>query len=122
MIGKIIPQIFNGNWQLMVSETLSCVPSRGLQVYIPITNEKNAIFNFVFKAADDQKRRNVSVDQVDNNLTFTLTNFLSSLGASLSNPFNFSIGKDKFLLQLYGLSTGGDILCLTISLFKEKNA
>lgn len=122
MTSKITPQIFNGDWQLIISETLSCIPSQGLQVYVPITSEKNALFKFVFKSTDDPKKRDASVDQEGNNLTFTLINFLNLLGASLSNPFRFSIGKDNFLLQLYGISTGEDILCLTISVFKEKHA
>lgn len=107
MISKITPQIFNGDWQLLISETLSCIPSRGLQVHIPMTNKKNAIFKFVFQSAEDQNVRNFSIDQVDNDLTFTLTNFLNFRGASLSKPFKFNIGNDKFFLQLYGISTGG---------------
>ena len=120
MITKITPKIFNGDWQLIISETLSCIPSQGLQVYVPVTNERTAIFTFIFKSTQTTEK-DVKVDQVDNNLTFTLTNFLNSLGASLSDPFKFHIGKDNFFLQLYGITTGQDILCLTISIFKEKN-
>lgn len=121
MIPKIVPKIFNGTWQLILSETLSCIPSQGLEIYVPINNEKNAIFKFIFKTIDNKKLKDAHVNQTDNILTFTLTNFLNSLGATLSDPFKFNIGKDNFLLQLYGISARSDVLCLTISIFKEKN-
>lgn len=119
MAAKITPQIFNGNWQLIISETLSCVPSQGLQMLVPISHGKNAMFKFVFKSTDNASEKDVEIEQAANDLTFTLENFVNSLGTSLSDPFKFHIGKDNFFLQLYGISTGPDILCLTISIFKE---
>ncbi len=120
MIPKIIPRIFNGPWQLILSETLPCIPSQGLEIHVPINNEKNAIFKFVFETLDNSILKNASVNQADNTLIFTLTNFLNSLSSSLSDPFKFTIGEDHFFLQLYGTSTGYDVLCLTIAIFRER--
>lgn len=91
-------------------------------MHVPISHEKSAIFKFAFTSTATLSERDVSIDQTENDLTFTLTNFLNSFGASLSDPFRFHIGEDNFILQLYGISTGQDILCLTISIFKEKHA
>jgi hypothetical protein len=122
MTTKITPQIFNGNWQLIISETLSCIPSQGLQMHVPVSPGKSAIFTFVFNSTTNPSDRDVNIDQFGENLTFTFTNFSTSLGASLLDPFRFHVGDDNFFLQLYGISTGQDILCLTISIFKEKYA
>ena len=88
-----------------------------------MTPEKTAEFHFVFKTDPDSSKRGLATFQEGDVLTFTLTNFLSSLGASLSQPFEFNIGADKYFLQIYGNSSGEDSLCLTISVFRgQKNA
>ena len=120
-MSKVLPKIFNGNLQLVISETLCCVPTNGIQIHIPITTEKNAIFKFIFNSDPISSIRNVEVSQKDDNVIFVLTNFLNSLGASLSTPFKFKVGKDIFFLQFYGVSTGENILCFTFSIFKEEN-
>ena len=92
----------------------------GVQVHIPVTPEKTAKFHFVFKTDPDCSKRGLATFQEGDVLTFTLTNFLSSLGASLSQPFEFNIGADKYFLQIYGNSSGEDSLCLTISYLEDK--
>lgn len=92
-------------------------------MHILVTPEKSVQFNFVFKSDPDDSKKGLETLQEGDTLTFILTNFLNSLGASLSQPFEFSIGADKFFLQIYGASSGEDSLCLTISVFRgQKDA
>lgn len=122
VMNKIIPKIFNGNLELVLSETLCCNAKDGVQVHIPVTSEKVAQFHFIFETDSDASKRGCKTTQEGEVLIITLTNFLNSLGASLSKPLEFCIGEDKFFLQFYGSSTGADYLCLTISVFKgQKN-
>lgn len=119
-MSKIIPQIFNGNAELLISETFCCSPSQGIKIHIPITQEKNSIFEFSFIRDDNYTNREIKVSSDGANLQFILINFSNQLGASLSTPFNFQVGKENFSLQIFGISPGDDILCFTISIFKKK--
>lgn len=121
-MSKVIPKIFNGDLQLIISETFCCAPSKGIQVILPITSEKNLIFKFVFKIDRALSDRNIEVLQEDSELKFVLTNFVNSLGTSLSSPFSFNIGKENFSMQIFGIASSEDIICFTISVFKGKNA
>lgn len=89
-------------------------------LHIPITPQKTAEFHFIFQSDSDNSKRGINTSQKGNILTFTLTNFLTASGASLSKPFEFNIGVDKFFLQLYGASSGDEVLCLTLSIFRGK--
>ncbi|MFA6915050.1 MAG: DUF6864 domain-containing function [Parachlamydiales bacterium] len=121
-MNKITPEIFNGSLELVLSETVCCNPKYGLQVHIPVTSEKIAQFHFRFESDSDPSKKGCATSQEGEVLIITLTNFLSSLGASLSKPLEFCIGDDKFFLQFYGAASGSDCLCLTISVFKgQKN-
>ena len=117
-MNRITPKVVNGASDLIVSETFCCNPKLGVQIQLPITQDKTAEFHFIFQKDSDGANRSVQTTQNGNILTFVLTNFLSALGASLSHPFEFGIGTDKFFLQLYGVSPGEESLCLTISIFK----
>jgi hypothetical protein len=115
---RIIPKIFNGDSELILSETFCCDSSKSVCVQLPITPGKIVDFYFDFKIHEDKSNRSVRINQTENTLTFTLLNFANTLGTSLSNPFEFGIGNDRFLLQIYGVSAGQKTLCLTISIFR----
>jgi hypothetical protein len=119
-MNKITPIIFNGDWQLIMSETLCCDPTHELLLLLPITSEKNIPFRFLFKTNANTTDKGINIFQERDTLVFTLTNFLHALGASLANSFEFKIGDDPFYLQLYGISTGESLLCLTISIFRKR--
>lgn len=117
-MNKIQPKIFNGGWQLVMSETICCNPSRDLEVHIPVTPENVTKFRFVFETDSDSQKSSLQTTSEENTVVFTLTNFLRQLGAFL-NPFEFSIGPDKYFLQMHGMSASSELLNLTISIFKE---
>lgn len=117
-MNKIVPKIFNGDLQLILSETFCCDPTRGVRIHIPVTMEKDTVFSFVFKSDSDRSNRSIQTNQEGNTLTFFVTNFLNTFGASLTNFFEFKIGPDQFFLQIYGTSTSEIALCLTVSIFK----
>lgn len=123
-MNKTIPKIFNGSSQLVISETFCCNPNHGIKIYLPITPEKTATLQFEFKSDSDTSKRGVETSQEKNMLTITLINFLHPVGSTLTKPLELNIGNDRFSLQIYGSSAGQELLCLTISLFKEgsKNA
>jgi hypothetical protein len=115
---RITPKIFNGDSELILSETFCCDSSKRVCVQLPITPGKIVDFYFDFKADEDKSNRSVQVNQNENTLTFTLLNFANALGASLSKPFEFGIGRDRFFLQICGMPTGEQTLCLTVSIFR----
>lgn len=117
-MNKIQPKIFNGGWQLVMSETVCCNPSLELEVHIPVTPESVTMFRFVFITDSDLSKSNLHTTNEGNTVTFTLTNFLKQFGAFL-NPFEFSIGADRYFLQMHGMSASSELLNLTISIFKE---
>jgi hypothetical protein len=119
-MNKITPKIFNGSLQLVLSETLCCNASHGIQVHVPITVDKTVEFHFVFNTDADLSLQSCTASQKGDVLTISLTNFLSPFGAALTQPFEFTIGEDKFFLQIYGASAGTDCLCLTVSIFREQ--
>lgn len=114
---RIQPKIFNGNWLLVMTETICCNPSKGLEVHIPITPEIITKFKFEF-LTDAKLSSGMKVVNNEGLVIFTLTNFLMSLGAFL-NPFEFKIGSDKYFLQMHGMANNNELLNLTISMFKE---
>lgn len=120
-MNKVIPKIFNGDLELILSETVTCMPSMGIQIHIPITNEKITIFKFTFIKDEARTTGNVQVSKEGDDIVFSLTNFLNPLGAAFSHPFKFHVGNETFLMQIYGVSTGEDIVFLNVSIFKEKN-
>lgn len=117
-MNRIQPKIFNGGWQLVMSETICCNPSRGLEVHIPVTPENITKFQFVFITDAESSNARLHTVTKENAVIFTLTNFLMQLGAFL-NPFEFKIGSDKYFLQMHGMSASSELLNLTISIFKE---
>ncbi len=121
-MAKIIPTIFNGKYQLLISETFCCIPSLGIRLNIPISNNKFSNFEFDFYLNEKQQNRSVQVNQIKSDLYFALTNFFNPLGTAFIEPFKFKIGEENFLLQIYGTSIHNDFLNLTISIFKELNA
>ncbi len=120
-MNRIIPKIFNGTRQLVISETFCCDPNQDVRIFLPITQEKTAELRFEFKSDADASNRHVEISKKENILILTLTNFLNTLGAALTKPVELNIGKDRFSLQIYGTSTGKEMLCLTLSLFKEES-
>lgn len=121
-MNKIQPKIFNGGWQLVMSETVCCNPSRELEVHLPVTPESVTMLRFVFITDSNLSKSNLHTTNEGNNegntVTFTLTNFLKQFGAFL-NPFEFSIGADRYFLQMHGMSASRELLNLTISIFKK---
>jgi hypothetical protein len=119
---RVTPKIFNGDLQLIVSETLCCNPKFGVQIYLPVTVGRSIKIAFVFNENVDKSKKNCDISQDNEGLSISMDNFLAPHGASLSKPLGFAIGEDKFLIQLYGCSTADDCLCLTVSIFyKGKN-
>lgn len=118
-MNRIQPKIFNGGWQLVMSETICCNPSRGLEVHIPVTPEIWSYFQFIFITDAESSNSKLHISTKENDVIFTLTNFLMDLGASLLNPFEFKIGSDKYFLQMHGISKNSELLNLTISIFKD---
>lgn len=119
-MSKIIPTIFNGKLELVLSETFIASPSRGIEVYIPLKIGKNAIFKFIF-VAENESNSGVQISQQDDGLTFVLKNFLTSLGTALLNPFEFNVGNELFGMQIFATKVAEDVAQFTISIFRIKN-
>ncbi len=119
-MNKVVPKIFNDDSELVLSETVSFTPSKGLTIHIPTAQESMSIFEFSFIKDEKSSIANAEIKASGNNLVFTLTNFLNSLGAAFSQPFTFHINKEKFEMFIYAISTGEDVICLTISIFRHK--
>ena len=116
---RVVPKILNGTRHLVISESFCCDPNQNVSIFLPITPEKSVELRLEFEFDEDSSIRRVDISKTDDILIIKLNNFLNSLGTSLTNPLELTIGKDRFSLQMYGSSTNRDMLCLTISLFKE---
>lgn len=119
-MNRVVPTIKNGSKQLLFSETICIDPNEGLQLVIPVTPEKTIEFRLVFRNAESETGK-VSPYVDSTGVTLTLTNFLSALGTSLSQPFKFAIGPSNFSFMIYGESNSPSLIRLTVSLFTSES-
>ena len=123
MIGKIIPKISSGNSTLILSETVSFVPDRGLTITIPGTVAGSEItIKFIFVNQKNEPASVLPQLTTPHAMTYTLTNFNNQLGVGTTTPLSFQLGFTSYAMFLFVHSLGNDensLNTMTISIYSD---
>lgn len=107
-MAKIVPEAFNGDAKVLVSENYCFIPSKGLRLSIPMEDKTTSkdislIIQFLFKDTED-KQPGIEFAGGSNEVTLHLKNFLNALGAGTSTPIHLAVGNTKLSLLFHGKS------------------
>tara|TARA_R110002072_G_scaffold159343_2_gene310418 strand:- start:5147 stop:5533 length:387 start_codon:yes stop_codon:yes gene_type:complete len=127
-MSRVIPKIFSGNRQLIVSETICFDPMEGLLIDIPITSGGKSDYiqiDFDFPVSSELEKGKVETKVTDKIIKISVCNFGDAIISGLVKPLTFNLGNTKIWLSFTGMLLSNKeqseqkLLQFTISIFSE---